>query len=170
MSLRGVRSCGDYMFSGHTVVLTLLNFFITECKCLNFYHSFHLHRQIFILFYLNRYANQLVLPAHRHMGPQFVWYIFHPCRTRTLLNRRLHRLLHHHQVVPILSFLSQQPSLDATRQSTYPHMVSAVLLFRIQGGLHRSKRIRVAVLNSFGCEVEMPKADQHFGYTSERKN
>ncbi|XP_054654531.1 sphingomyelin synthase-related protein 1-like isoform X2 [Dunckerocampus dactyliophorus] len=30
MTLAGVQTCGDYMFSGHTVVITMLNFFVTE--------------------------------------------------------------------------------------------------------------------------------------------
>lgn len=35
MTLTGVQTCGDYMFSGHTVVITMLNFFVTECECAN---------------------------------------------------------------------------------------------------------------------------------------
>ncbi|XP_074647609.1 sphingomyelin synthase-related protein 1-like isoform X2 [Tubulanus polymorphus] len=60
MSLQGVRSCGDYMFSGHTVLLTLFNFFITEyCPSgLIFIHTSSWVLNLFGIFF--------ILAAHEH--------------------------------------------------------------------------------------------------------
>ncbi|CAK9297001.1 unnamed protein product [Gordionus sp. m RMFG-2023] len=60
MSLVGIHSCGDYMFSGHTVILTMLNFFITEYTPRSFYlvHTFSWVLNLFGIFF--------ILAAHEH--------------------------------------------------------------------------------------------------------
>ncbi|KAL5018907.1 hypothetical protein ScPMuIL_004629 [Solemya velum] len=61
MTLQGVRTCGDYMFSGHTVIITILNFFITEYtsrRQIYFLHTFTWVLNVFGIFF--------ILAAHEH--------------------------------------------------------------------------------------------------------
>nr|VZH89365.1 unnamed protein product [Spirometra erinaceieuropaei] len=60
MTLRGVRTCGDYIFSGHTAVITMLNFFITEYTPPSF-HQLHTFTWI-----LNVFGIFFILAAHEH--------------------------------------------------------------------------------------------------------
>ncbi|KAG9341133.1 hypothetical protein JZ751_019887 [Albula glossodonta] len=60
MTLTGVHTCGDYMFSGHTVVLTMLNFFVTEYtpRSWNIIHT--------LSWVLNLFGIFFILAAHEH--------------------------------------------------------------------------------------------------------
>ncbi|XP_077999485.1 sphingomyelin synthase-related protein 1-like [Glandiceps talaboti] len=60
MSLTGVNTCGDYMFSGHTVVVTTLNFFITEYTPRN-YNLLHTASWV-----MNIFGIFFILAAHEH--------------------------------------------------------------------------------------------------------
>ncbi|XP_071496034.1 sphingomyelin synthase-related protein 1-like [Diadema antillarum] len=60
MSLTGVHTCGDYMFSGHTSCITLANFFITEYSPRRYYI---LHTASWVL---NLFGIFFILAAHEH--------------------------------------------------------------------------------------------------------
>nr|CAB3265853.1 sphingomyelin synthase-related protein 1-like [Phallusia mammillata] len=60
MSLTGLQTCGDYMFSGHTAYLTLFNHLITE------YSPRKMHYIHTISWVLNLFGVFFVLAAHEH--------------------------------------------------------------------------------------------------------
>ncbi|XP_022087480.1 sphingomyelin synthase-related protein 1-like [Acanthaster planci] len=60
MSVTGVHTCGDYMFSGHTICLTMFNFFISEYTPRN---MTLLHTASWVL---NLFGAFFVLAAHEH--------------------------------------------------------------------------------------------------------
>ncbi|XP_075466448.1 sphingomyelin synthase-related protein 1 isoform X4 [Ascaphus truei] len=104
--------------------------------------------------FLDRHPSKLELPAYPVLGPQPVWHLLHPGRPRTLLHRRLHRLLHHHPALPVLPHLGQHPRLPAEPPS--PYLVPHVLFLRVQREGSRSQRVLLALFPARHPEEFIP--------------
>ena len=101
--------------------------------------------------FCDRHPQDVELHPHPVVGPQPVWHLLHPGRPRTLLHRRLHRLLHHQQTLPVLPHAGQHARLPA--EPPRPHLVPHVLLLRVQRQRPRAQRVLLAL-----CQARLPAA------------
>lgn len=97
-----------------------------------------------------RYTKKLELLAHPVLGAEPLWNLLHPGRSRTLLHRCLHRLLHHHKTLFVLPHLGEHAGLSAEPEGQ--DLVSNVFVFRVQCQRYCPKRVLLALCKAESAE------------------
>ncbi|KAL6055313.1 Sphingomyelin synthase-related protein 1 [Balamuthia mandrillaris] len=92
LSVNGVRTCGDYMFSGHTVMLTIFNCFILEYTDSK-WKGLHIFSWV-----MNLFGMFFILAGHEHYSIDVLmaYYI------------STHLFLHYHNLANSMVFLSEE--------------------------------------------------------------
>lgn len=141
MTLSGVRTCGDYMFSGHTVCITLLNFFITEYTPRETkYLSYYLHTLTWVA---NMFGLFFILAAHEHysidvfiafyISSRLFLYYHVLANNKSLMLRDKNR---RRIWFPLFSFFESKCDGIVINEFEwpFPHLSSVVSLFRKRSG------------------------------------
>ncbi|KAK7919170.1 hypothetical protein WMY93_010454 [Mugilogobius chulae] len=154
MTLTGVHTCGDYMFSGHTVVITMLNFFVTEYTPRN-WHFIHT-----LSWVLNLFGIFFILAAHEHYSIDVFIAFYITTRLflyyHTLANTRAYQQSRRARIwFPMFSFFECNVNGPVPNEYCWPFSRPAIM--RSSGHFSQA---RVGQLNqgSFGAEVSSPSS------------
>lgn len=140
MSISGVRTCGDYMFSGHTAVLTVLNLFVCE------YTSKKLKFILTLSWSLNLFGTFFILAAHEHYTIDVIVAFYITSRTfayyHVLANSLAHKQRNSRELTwswfPLFSYFEE--NIDCQVKNEYEWPWTPLVDYLMRKRQHYSRR------------------------------
>eukprot|EP01062_Namystynia_karyoxenos_P076813 TRINITY_DN7601_c0_g1_i1.p1 TRINITY_DN7601_c0_g1~~TRINITY_DN7601_c0_g1_i1.p1 ORF type:complete len:414 (+),score=111.45 TRINITY_DN7601_c0_g1_i1:154-1395(+) len=163
MSIAGVQTCGDYMFSGHTTMLTLLNYF---CREYTPRHWVHFQTVCWALHIVGAFC---VLAAHEHYSIDVVLafvisrqvFLYHHAFAQRICHMTEKEVRHLSHMFPLVVFFERHTTGPVVNQFDVPLVSSlrrraALASARATRGAHspqgRSPRSSVAAADQLKQE------------------